>query len=186
MTNSTFISGYAGYRYDFLLSVVFGLLAIVGGVWFFEQFESPFTVVSVIFGFFLFLWGFALLTLVSTNWVEKPIGWIGAVLFIAFCVVSGALLVILAERAGSILQYFFACCFFIQAVLNVRVPIKLFRKCRMCVVYFLNGIVALLSSVIFAFHHFSSTAEVLFLFAMMIAYWGASMMYVAMWAKQNK
>ena len=186
MTNSNIISSYSGYRYNFLLFLVLGSLAIIGGLWFFEQFESPFTAVSVFFGLSLFLWGFVLLTLVSTNWIEKPVGLIGVALFVAFCVVSGALLLIHLEFIKSILPYVFACCFFFQAVLNLYTSISIFNKYNIWWVYFLNGVVALIASVIFAFHHFSSIEGVLLLFAMMIVYWGASMLYVAMWAKLNK
>jgi len=180
MANSILLSSYWGKSHHWLLLFGLGVLTSICGVWFFVQPETAYAALSMVFGLSLALGGFILLALASVNRLEKPIGWIGLIASAAFSVAAGVVLIIHLEFTEAVLPYAFACILFIQAIFNLLSSIRMYKRYKTWWIYFINGVSLLIFSVIFAFYPFSSAMAIVFVSAVMMIYWGASMVFWAL------
>jgi len=132
----------------------------------------------MIFGLSLFLGGFVLFELV--NKMEKSIGLVGLVVSASFSVVAGAFLIFHLGLTESVLPYVFASILFVQATFYLFSSM-MYKEHRMRLIFLLNGILLLIFSFIFAFYPFSSVVALVFTSAVMMAYWGTSMIFISLY-----
>jgi uncharacterized membrane protein HdeD (DUF308 family) len=179
MADFIFISSYWRNSRHWLLLFVLGILTSICGIWFCVQPGAAYATLSMVFGLSLFLGGFVLFALASANRTEKPAGWIGLIVAAAFSVLAGAFLIIHLGFTESILPYVFAGILFFQAMFNLFFSIHMYNKYKLWWTYFLNGVLLLIFSAIFAFYPFSSVIAMVFISAVMLIYWGVSMIFWA-------
>ena len=184
MENS--ISTFWGNSHHWRLLFILGILTAICGIWFFLRPETAYAIMSVFFGLSLLIGGFILLMLASVNRLEKPRGWLGLVISGAFSVVIGAFLVVNLGFTESAMPYIFACVLFFQGIFNIFSSIQMYNRFKMWWAYFLNGILLLIFSLIFTFYPFSSAAALVFVAAIMMVYWGISMVFISLDLRPRK
>jgi len=180
MKNSISISTFWGCSHHWRLLFILGILTAICGVWFFLRPETAYAILSVFFGLSLLIGGFILLMLASVNRQERPIGWWGSIISGAFSVVTGAFLIMNLGFTESALPYVFAGILFFQGILNLFSSIRMYNIFNMWWAYLLNGVLLLIFSFIFFFYPFSSAVALVFVSAIMMVYWGISMVFISL------
>ena len=180
------ISTYWGNSHHWRLLTILGVLTTACGVWFFLKPEIAYDVLSLFFGLSVLMGGFFLLMLASVNREEKPMGWLWLVISGGFSVVTGAFLIMNLSFTEFALPYIFAFVLLFQGIFNLFSSIQMYGRYKMWWIYFLNGILLLIFSLIFIFYPFTSATALVFVSAIMMIYWGVSMVFISLDLRPRK
>jgi uncharacterized membrane protein HdeD (DUF308 family) len=186
MENSISISTFWGNSHHWRLLFALGILTSICGIWFFVQPEAAFSLLSFFFGLSLFIGGFILLMMASVNRVDKPAGWWGLVVSGGFGVAMGVFLMMNLEFVESALPYIFAFVLLFQAIFNISFSVQMYHIFKLWWAYLLNGILLLILSFVFFFYPFSSAMALVFVSAIMMIYWGVSMIFISLDLRPGK
>ena len=186
MENSISISTFWGNSHHWRLLFALGILTAVCGVWFFMQPRIAFTLLAFFFGLSLLIRGFILLMMASVNRIDKPAGWRGSIVSGIFGVVIGIFLMTDLDFTKSALPFVFAFVLLFQAIFNVVFSVQMYRIFKLWWAYLLNGILLLIFSLIFLFYPFTSMVALVFVSAIMMIYWGISMIFMSLNLRPGK
>jgi uncharacterized membrane protein HdeD (DUF308 family) len=184
MENS--VSTFWNSSHHWRLLFVLGILTAICGICFFLQPEIAYTVLSLFFGLSLLIGGFILLMLASVNRIDKPAGWWWVIISGAFGVLAGIFLMVDLGFIESAIPYIFSFVLFVQAVFNIFSSIHMYRRSKIWWAYLLNGILLFIFSLIFFFYPFSSAIVLVTVSAIMMVYWGISMVFLSLDLRRGK